>query len=348
MTEGLRRGPGPRDLLVNPKDMARWAFWVPLRDALDPARPERAGALGHAWRGLYAIGGGQRRRMRDEYRRIFGDERTEAEIAALVRDAYRVALRTSLEELMLGRLDEGTVGYLLHLRGRHHLDRALERGRGVIVLHAHAGSFMLPIAALSLYGYRYTQFAARGLPPAELARAHPGKVSVNWWQLGARRARESNEDRLPASFMSFETPTRELFRRLARNELVALAFDGRIGRRWVRTGLLGRQALLTPGAYRLAVSTGAAIVPTFCRTPRHETSVCELGEPLIPDGRSWQELMRCFVDEHADPWLRRYPEEYGTYLATTRLRAGIDDHPYFVDTAPDDRWRRWPTLDEAR
>jgi KDO2-lipid IV(A) lauroyltransferase len=320
----------------------------PLRDLLDPAHPERVRSLYRLWRGLHAIGGGQRQRMADEYRRIFGDELTDAEHGRLLEDAYRVALRTSLEELSLGRLDQGTVSYLLQLRGRHHLDRALQRGKGVVILHAHAGSFMLPIAAFSLYGYRYTQFAARGLPPAELARDHPGQVSVNWWQQRAREARENNEDRLPAAFMSFETPTRELFRRLARNELVALAFDGRIGKRWVRTELLGRQALLTPGAYRLAASTGAAIVPTFCRTPRDEPSICELGEPLIPDGRPWQELMRTFVAEHGDPWLRRYPEEYGTYLAITRLRASIDDHPFFVDTAVDDRWKRWPALDQAR
>lgn len=338
------RLPGLRDLAAHPKDIARWAFWVPLRDALDVGRPEQLRRLCRMWHAHHAIGGDQKRRMADEYQRIFGGRYSAAGYGDLIRDAYRVAFRTSLEELLMGKLDEGCVASYLQLRGREHLDRALARGKGVIVLHAHAGSFMLPIAALSLYGYPYTQFAARGLPPAELANANPEALANNWWQANARSKREENEDRLPARFMSFATPTRELFRRLGRNELVALAFDGRVGQKWVRTGLLNRSALLTPGPYRLAASTGAAIVPTFCRTPGDEPSICQMGAPLFPDGRRWQDLMAEFVGEHADPWLQRYPAEYGTYLAITSLRRDVDDHPLFTDYATDDRWTKHPAL----
>jgi len=332
------------DLLANPRDLARWAFQVKLRGALDPQRPHQLRRLGPLWRLAYRAGGAQRGRMADELRAMFGPSVTSLQIDDMVRDCYRVALRVHLEELLMGKLEAGTVDSFLELRGVPNLERALERGKGAIILSAHAGSFMLPIASLSLKGYPYTQFAARGLPPEDVALLHPEALATNRWQREVIAIKESHEDRLPAKFITIDTPTRALFRLLERNELVALAFDGRQGNRWVRTPFLGRQALLNPGAFRLAASTGAAIVPTLCRTPAKATSICQLGEPLIPQGKDWRTLMRRFITEHADPWLQEHPQEYGTWMAHCRLRAAVDDHPLFIDYAADERWKKHPEL----
>ncbi len=339
-----RTTPTLGESLANPKDILRWAFWGPFRDWLDPRRPQQLRALWPLWPLLYRAAGSQKRRMSDEYHRIFGDRLSSAGYLCLIREAYRVAFRAHLEELLMGRLDPITMPGFLRLHGRANLEKALERGRGAIILSAHAGSFMLPIAALSLLGYPYTQYAARGMPPQQVAREHADAVPTSWWAARARQAREENEDRLPARFITLKTPTRELFRRLAANELVALAFDGRIGNRWVRAPFLNRQALLNPGAYRLSASTGAAIIPTLCRTPAGTTSICALGSPIFPRGRSWRQIMAEFLERHAEPWLLAHPEEYGTWLAHCRLRNRIDDHPLFVDHAEDDRWKRHPSL----
>jgi KDO2-lipid IV(A) lauroyltransferase len=339
-----RTAEGSRTFLAHPRDLARWCFWVPFRDALDPRRPGQVRRLWPLWRFAWRAGGAQRSRMAAEFGRVLGRRPSDPEVCAGVREAYRVSFRVHLEELLLGKLGADTVDAFLDLQGREHLDQALARGRGAIILSAHAGSFMLPIAWFSLKGYPYTQFAARGLPPRDLAEAHPEALARNRWQAEVIRVKESHEDRLPARFLTVDAPTRELYRRLGRNELVALAFDGRMGARWVRAPLLGREALLNPGAYRLAEGTGAAIVPTLCHTPADGPSVCELGAPIFPDGRSWRELMAAFLDERAEPWLRSHLPEYGTWLAHCRVRAAVDDHPLFVDYAPDARWQRHPAL----
>lgn len=336
-----------QETLLAPKDLARWAFWVPLRNWLDPSHPERLRALFPLWRAALGAGGAQRARMRDEYLRIFGGTFSTESIEEILSDAYRVAFRAHLEELLLGRLDPESVGRFLDLRGREHLDRALQAGRGAIILSAHAGSFMLPIAALSLAGYPYTQYAARGMPPQELAREHPQALPTNRWAQAARRVREENEDHLPARFITLKTPARELYRALGRNELVAMAFDGRIGHRWLRMRYLGRDALLNTGPYRLSEATGAAIIPTLCRTPREGRSICQLGPALLPGDRRWPSLMRDFVEQHAEPWIRRFPSEYGVWLAHCRLRNDIDDHPLFTDHAIDERWKRHPSIQDV-
>ena len=335
------------DRLVHPRDLARWVFQVKLRGVLDPERPQQLRRLWPLWRLAWRASGAQRERMSAELRAVFGPSLPADQLRGMVRACYRVAFRAHLEELLMGKLSAATVDNFLELRGIPELERALERGRGAIILSAHAGSFMLPIASLSLKGYPYTQFAARGLPPQDVAALHPEALATNRWQREVIEIKESHEDRLPARFITIDTPTRELFRLLGRNELLALAFDGRQGNRWVRTPFLGRSALLNPGAFRLAASTGAAIVPTLCCTPQGATSVCQLGSPLIPEGKDWRGLMRRFLSEHAEPWLQQHPEEYGTWLAHCRLRAAVDDHPLFIDYAPDERWKRHPDLQQC-
>ena len=320
-----------------PGDLARWAFWVKLRELLDPERPEQVARLQGAWRLQYAAARRQKALMRDELRRCFGaaDEET-------VRRAYRIAFRVHTEELLLGKVDARTVRHFMVMEGTEHVDAALARGRGAILLLPHAGNVMMMIAAVSLGGYRYTQYAARGLAPDAVAAAHPEVFGHNRWRAAVREAREAAEDRLPASFITLRTTVRHLFRCLERNELVGIAYDGRIGNRFVRVPYLGREALLNPGAFRMAARTGAAIVPTFNACPDDGPNVCSFGEPLWGDDPA--ELMRRFLAEAAEPWLRDHPAEYGIWLAHARARAAVDDHPMFTDYAPDDRWRKWPAL----
>jgi lauroyl/myristoyl acyltransferase len=198
---------------------------------------------------------------------------------------------------------------------------------------------MLMLAALSLKGYRYTQYAARGLAPPDVARDHPELLAPNRLREAVRRTREAHEDQLPARYVTLETPVRELVRRLQSNEVVGIAFDGRIGRSWVSHDYLGRQALLSPGPYKMAVLAQSPVLPVFCHTPRSGPSVCEIGEAIEPGG-DWRDLMHRTVAFQSNR-LHEQPEEYGTWLLHCRIRNQIDDHPLFVDQAQDDRWKRW-------
>lgn len=330
----------PRAARAAAADMARWAFWVKLRDALDADRPEQARRLFPGWRLQHLAARAQRSLVEDELRRCFGDRYTDAGYRELVADTYRVGWRTHLEELLLGKLDAQSWMRWMRFEGQENLDAALAAGKGAIVLFPHVGNFMMMIASVSLAGYPYTQYAARGMAPAEIASAHPDTFGHSRWRVEARAARESNEDRLPARFITLETPIRHLYRRLEANEVVGIAFDGRIGKRFVPTPWLGRTALVNPGPYRLATSTGAAIVPTLCHTPEDGPDVCTFAPPIFPRGRSPEALLAAYLGEAAEPFVTRHAANYGLWLAHCRARADVDDHPFFIDYAPDDRYKR--------
>ncbi len=324
---------------VTPADLARWAFWGPLRDALDPHRPARVKALGAAWHLHHLTARGGRVLMEDELRRCFGERYTAAEYKGLVADAYRRGWRVHLEELLLGKVDAETVETYIRFEGRANLDRALEGGKGAIYTYPHAGAVMLMLAWLAHRGYRYVQFAARGLPPPEIAALNPALMASNPVRERVRKVREENEDKVPCTFLTMDQPTRELYRRLADNELVGIAFDGRASQKFFVHDFLGRKAVLSSGPYRLAVSRGAPIVPAFCHTPRQGPAVCRVGEPLFP-GKDWRELAHEVLRQEA-AWIAEEPAEYGLWLVHCRRRAALDDHPLFGDVAPDERWKRW-------
>lgn len=328
------------------RDFARWTLWGPTRDILSAENPAKLRALQKLWPSAYHASHSQRRLMASEYKKCFPDL-SDAAIKGLIKDAYKIAWRTHLEELILGKLSVETLPNFLTMDNEHNLKEALKLEKGAVILAPHAGSFMLPIAALSLLGYNYTQYAARGLPPQEMIDKNPDLVSLNIWATKTRTIREANEDALPAAYLTLHQTAREIFRRLAKNHTLGIAFDGRVGKKWVQVPYLGRIALLNSGPYRLSKSTGAPIVPTFTSTPSGKPGVCSFLEPIYPEGLSWQEIMLTFLRERIEPWIRVHPEEYGVWLSHSASRAAMDDHPLFIDNAVDDQWKKYPTLEDS-
>ena len=85
---------------ADPRDIAKWLFWVKLRSALDPNQPEQIARFFPLWRAQYQFAGRQKVLMADEYRRWLGED---TDVEPLIREAYRVAFRVHFEELLLGK-----------------------------------------------------------------------------------------------------------------------------------------------------------------------------------------------------------------------------------------------------
>ena len=246
-------------------------------------------------------------------------------------EAWRVAWRVHAEELLLGRLTADTVGHYIEFEGRKHLDAALAQGRGVVLVYPHAGNVMLMIGLLAHSGYRYVQFAARGLAPDEVASANPETFGHNRWREAVRRVREADEDRVPAEYV---THPRALIRALGENAVVGIAYDGRLGSRFEPVPYLGRTALLSTGPWKLADRTRAVLLPAFNLCPVDGPNRCIIGPAA--EGRDG-------ALDWLEERLRQHPGHYGLWMTHCRERRGVDDHPLFSDYAPDDRWKKWET-----
>ncbi|MGC6507244.1 MAG: lysophospholipid acyltransferase family protein [Myxococcota bacterium] len=316
-------------------DIGRWLFWGPFRHSLSPHRPRQTHLFKKAWRAQWLLSHRQHRLMKEELERCFPNRAVEP----LIPKAYQRAWQIHLEELMLAKFNQETIQRQIHVDGAAHLEAALSHQNGVLLLYPHAGPVMLMMAWLAHNGYPYVQYAARGLPPEEMANAHPEILANNWFKTQTRAAREQAENSLPVQFVTLEHSVRPLIRALADNQIVGIAFDGRIGKKWLPMSFLNRTALLSSGPYRLANRCEATILPTFCWIDEKGQSRITFLNPIRPH-EDWKTTAKVYLDAIARV-MTAHPEEYALWLLHCRQRCGIDDHPLFIDHAPDNRYTKW-------
>ena len=117
---------------------------------------------------------------------------------------------------------------------REHLERAVERGRGVVLTSTHVGNWELAAVVLAHWGY--TLHAVAG-------------VQLNRWLTSAVRETKSE---LAIHTVSPEDGFRKLLRALEHNDLVALMVDGDIYRHGTRVEMFGRETSFPAGPAALA------------------------------------------------------------------------------------------------
>lgn len=153
----------------------------------------------------------------------------------------------------------------IRLEGAHHLDRALEKGKGVVIFTCHVGNFEWGACRLAVEGYKI-------------------------W--GVSLVRESSltnrffeERRLSKGLKTlYINRMLHVFRYLGDNEIVAIPSD------WDPTGkaartfdFFGRQAYLPTGAVQIALKSGAVLLPSFIWREGKYGHHQIIGEPVVLD-----------------------------------------------------------------
>lgn len=142
-------------------------------------------------------------------------------------------------------LDARFIERFVTVRGREHLDAAVARGKGVILLTAHLGNYELGGAVIAQLGYKTHAVA---LPHKD-----------------ARLNRFFNERRAMTGLHTISTGVgvRQCFQVLKKGEVIAFLGDRDFAGGGIPHKVGARRALLPRGTAVFAVKTGAAIVPTL-------------------------------------------------------------------------------------
>ena len=174
----------------------------------------------------------------------------------IIRQYFRTHYLDQLLPLLLPKLTKNNLRDIVQFRGQANLDTALEKNRGVILVHGHFGPVHLPLTALSLAGYPMKQIG------------NPSAQGLSW--IGrhvAFRLRMRYEGRIPAEIIKADGFLRPVFAALQQNNIVMTTGDGsgteqRIGKHHLFT-FLGQPVMLPLGPAILARKTGAALLPLF-------------------------------------------------------------------------------------
>jgi KDO2-lipid IV(A) lauroyltransferase len=143
------------------------------------------------------------------------------------------------------RLTEEEIKRVTRVEGLEHLEPALERGRGVVAFTAHVGNIdvvgQLPI----IYGVPLTG-AVEHIQPERLFRY-------------LQKVRQSHGVKLIPS----DGPMIGLIKALKRGEIIGLPSDRDIADNGRMVEFFGAPARLPDGQVRVALRTGAALIPVF-------------------------------------------------------------------------------------
>ncbi|WP_236794550.1 phosphatidylinositol mannoside acyltransferase [Amycolatopsis sp. GM8] len=173
------------------------------------------------------------------------------ELDELTRQAMRSYARYWQEAFRLPTMDVNSVRgrFQSALTGMENLDAALGEGNGAVVVLPHMGNW--DVAGLWLVGYAgsFTTVVERLRPDSVYRRFVAFRESLGF-------------EILPAS--GGTGSFRLLLRRLRENKVVCLVGDRDLTGSGVPVEFFGERTTMPAGAARLALSTGAALLPAGC------------------------------------------------------------------------------------
>ena len=272
---------------------------------------------------------------REELLALYGVKALPRPINDVLRDAWRQSMFNELEVLRYPHLNPDTIDDVCVIEGREHLDAALEKGKGAVILIGHFGANQMIMPALGHKGYPMNQLSA---PPPVWADILRETRTTKLWEKVLERRWEL-EQRLPVRHINVFKFLRPAFECLQNNEVLGLAFDGGGGKRWTQVDFMARRANISTQPIQLVRRTGAALLPTLViREPGERKHRVIITEPLpYQKVKNRQEEMRvnmqAFIDVFAS-WVARYPEHYVNFLLLRRKVRASDVMPFFDDYPP--------------
>ncbi len=220
----------------------------------------------------------------------------------IVRASYANMGRSVSEFIRLSRLHD-RLASLVAIRGKEHLDAALARGKGVLLMTAHIGSWELAGARL----------VAEGYPIAPLYTPQRNRGGIEDF-IRRQRIEAAGMDIVPSEGFGL----REAFRTLKKKHILIFLQDLDARKEGIRVPFLGMEASTAMGIVRMHRKFGAPIVPAvMVREPdgvHHSIHVYEILSDL-PDesgeafGENMEKSLR-MCNNILSGWVGKYPDQW--------------------------------------
>lgn len=227
---------------------------------------------------------------------VFGYEKSPVEIRAMARRVFVNIVWLLYEIGWAYRTPAAEIERSIRFSGLAHLRQAWEKGRGVLVLTAHLGSWELLVSAAAMLGYP-VNIVYRPLDAKPL-------------DLFFRKLR----GRYKAQLLPKARAMRPLLKALRQRELVGILLDQNARRReGVFVDFFGKPASTNAGLALVARRTGAPVLPMFLvREGRRYRMVIEPEVPLVATGDKAGDIRANTrrYNQALESVIRRYPEQW--------------------------------------
>lgn len=196
-----------------------------------------------------------------------------------------------IEFFRVSYLKKEDFGSYVKIEGIEHIEEALKRGKGAIILSAHVGNWELGGIFMSLLGY----------PMFAVALPHRHKKVNELFNY--------QRERLGVVVVpSLGVALRRIFDALKKNQLVALVGDRDFANGGKKMSFLGATKVIPRGPAVLAKRTGASIVPGFMIRQPDDSHILRFLPPISTEGTEssiMEEYARAIEDI-----VRQYPAQW--------------------------------------
>ncbi len=228
---------------------------------------------------------------------VLGLDASDERVRASARQVCLNIAKGHYELFRLSRLSVDEIQAITRIEGKEHMEQALSRGKGVVVVGAHFGNVDVLLQLPAVYNVRFVA-PTQHIQPERLFQY-------------VQSLRQRNGVRLLPS----DGPLMEIYRALKRGEIIGLACDWAIADNRRQVNFFGSPAWLPDGPIRVALRTGAPLIPAFgLRLP--DNSFLMRIEPALElpqtgddeaDVAAGMEMMLEVVErhisEHPEQWL---------------------------------------------
>ncbi len=280
-----------------------------------PARPLQAlGAL--VGRALFALRGKHVRWALANLRLAF-PAASEAERRRICAGSYAAFGRNAVDFACGERWSREQVREHVSFIGMEHVERALERGKGVFFVSAHLGNFELAIRA----------FATTETPTLVIGR--PMRNKLLYARLERSRTREGTVE-----LIDRKRAAMAMLRAVKRNRVVAVLMDQYVRRsQGVFVPLFGLRCSTSPVVASLALRADAAIVCGTARRdgPQHHVVRFSPIEVLdLRDGENAVEALTAACNRAIEERIRADPDQWMWGHRRFRYSPDLDYDPYLL------------------
>lgn len=225
----------------------------------------------------------------------FGTKLSPHRLKYITKEFYRTFGQNIIEIFFIPKVDKGYLNKYISFEGLDYIEQGFKRGRGVILLSVHAGSWELSNIICANLGFLFVLFARDQRYP------RLGKL------LNSYRSQKG------CKIIQRKGGIRQLIQAIKNNEAIGMTAD-QGGKAGIQVKFFGKQASMPSGAVRLALKHGTAVLPVFY-TRVNGPYIKTIVEPpfnlkrtgnLKEDIRdNLQELVGIF-----EKYIKKYPWEY--------------------------------------
>jgi lauroyl/myristoyl acyltransferase len=216
----------------------------------------------------------------------------------LHKQIFRNFAKNLVDFFRFGCIDSRFIRKDTNIKGLEHVDSALRKGKGVLVVTAHLGNWELGGVLMAQKGYSMNAVA---------------------WEHKDRRIKDMfiyQRVRKGIKVISLGVALRKCYRALENNEIVAMVGDRDFSEQGmkVKVRFFGKNAWVPRGPAVLSLRTGATIVMGFTIREKRDSFSLIFEKPIeyIPEGNAERDIqiLTQKILENIERFVRNYPEQW--------------------------------------